>query len=110
MELIHHIDPSIAIKNGYGHKTVDSEMLGLAEEFFRSKWDSNVITFPLNKDKTEDGYDINLTVDGEIIELGSYGIRHHKSVLWAYGTGVAEPRFSSALDQLFISEERREKY
>lgn len=33
------------------------------------------------------------------IELGSYGIRQHPSVgRWIYGTGLAEPRFSYALE------------
>jgi hypothetical protein len=34
------------------------------------------------------------------IELGSYGIRQHPDVgTWLYGTGLAEPRFSIALDK-----------
>jgi hypothetical protein len=33
------------------------------------------------------------------IELGSYGIREHMKVgRWAYGTGLAEPRYSHALE------------
>lgn len=30
------------------------------------------------------------------IELGSYGYRKHKDMEWVYGTGLAEPRFSTA--------------
>lgn len=30
------------------------------------------------------------------IEVGSYGWREHEGVCWAYGTGIAEPRFSIA--------------
>jgi hypothetical protein len=41
---------------------------------------------------TEDGYD--LTYKG--IELGSYGVRQMDSHIWVYGTGLAEPRFSTA--------------
>lgn len=33
------------------------------------------------------------------VEVGSYGIREHASVgRWIYGTGIAEPRFSYALE------------
>lgn len=45
-------------------------------------------------EKTNDGYD--LMANG--IELGSYGIRMYKSHIWVYGTGVAEPRFSNAIE------------
>ena len=31
------------------------------------------------------------------IELGSYGLRRHGDLLWAYGTGLAEPRLSQAI-------------
>lgn len=31
------------------------------------------------------------------IELGSYGVRSHGEMIWAYGTGLAEPRFTTAL-------------
>ena len=49
-----------------------------------------------------------LAVDGQAfdvvsfrtgVEVGSYGIREHSSVgRWIYGTGIAEPRFSYALE------------
>lgn len=41
-------------------------------------------------------YDI-VTEDGEI-ELGSYGIRTCGFLKWIYGTGVAEPRLSKAIE------------
>lgn len=44
--------------------------------------------------RTPDGYDITL----EGIEIGSYGLRHFEEVSWVYATGLAEPRFSTALD------------
>lgn len=31
------------------------------------------------------------------MELGSYGVREWQGIRWAYGTGVAEPRLSTAL-------------
>ena len=39
-----------------------------------------------------------LSLDG--IELGSYGFRKHLDYGWVFGTGVAEPRLSIALDKL----------
>lgn len=44
--------------------------------------------------ETDIGWD--LEVNG--IEVGSYGARYHNDTgWWAYGTGLAEPRFSEAL-------------
>lgn len=40
--------------------------------------------------KTQNGYDIN----GNNIELGSYGFREHHGHKWLFATGLAEPRFS----------------
>ncbi len=45
--------------------------------------------------ETESGFDIVSPIME--IELGSYGIRRYKNYSWVYVTGVAEPRFSSAL-------------
>lgn len=49
-----------------------------------------------------DNPDIVLTMDGydiiyNGIELGSYGIRRYNDFEWIYATGIAEPRFSQAL-------------
>lgn len=41
--------------------------------------------------ETPEGQDIEF----QAIELGSYGIRKSLMVDWVYGTGVAEPRFST---------------
>ncbi len=49
---------------------------------------------------TDIGFDI---VSDNGIEIGSYGWRHAEiggaEQVWAYGTGLAEPRFSQALQQ-----------
>lgn len=45
---------------------------------------------------TSEGFDIN--VNG--IEVGSYGIREYNKFLWVYGTGLAEPRFTQALERM----------
>lgn len=42
----------------------------------------------------EDNYDIML---GNI-ELGSYSRRYHNDMVWVCGTGLAEPRFTEALE------------
>ncbi|MEQ6333306.1 hypothetical protein [Sphingobium sp. MK2] len=42
--------------------------------------------------QTDIGHD--LMADG--IEVGSYGVRSHDGKVWAYGTGLALPRFSVA--------------
>ncbi len=34
------------------------------------------------------------------IELGSYGRRHYKGLVWNYGTGLAEPRLSQVLAKI----------
>lgn len=41
---------------------------------------------------------LDLTIGG--IELGSYGVRSFEHVAWAFGTGLAEPRLSSAIKLL----------
>jgi hypothetical protein len=73
-------------------KAMLDEVVQHAATFFKS------YGIEVNVFKTEDGtsnysFDINC---GDI-ELGSYGIRNHDTLLWIYGTGVAEPRFSSTL-------------
>ena len=37
-------------------------------------------------------------VDGNKIELGSYGIRKTSYLSWVYGTGIAEPRLSQLME------------
>lgn len=47
-------------------------------------------------EKTEIGWD--LTLRGE--EIGSYGIRELAGHQWVYGTGIAEPRFTTLLERV----------
>ena len=49
----------------------------------------------LAREATTEGFD--LTLNG--IEVGSYGPRGGAGLRWACGTGVAEPRFTSALSK-----------
>jgi hypothetical protein len=59
-----------------------------------SAWNffQTLTTGHLNIVQTEIGHDIELNS----IEIGSYGWRQHRDIIWAYGTGLAEPRFSIA--------------
>jgi hypothetical protein len=45
----------------------------------------------LGVEKTEQGYDLMLRGH----EIGSYGIREYQGHHWVYGTGLAEPRFTT---------------
>ncbi len=51
-------------------------------------------------------YDISTVIGIDIelmgVEIGSYGVRSHGALTWIYGTGIAEPRFSSARRTLII--------
>lgn len=48
-------------------------------------------THHLSFERTPEGIDIHLMG----VEIGSYGHRKYKDHNWIYGTGIAEPRFSS---------------
>lgn len=41
------------------------------------------------------------------IELGSYGVRTHGHMKWAFGTGLAEPRFTHAFNWSNIQKKRQ---
>jgi hypothetical protein len=49
-------------------------------------------------DITPEGHETR-DINYKNIELGSYGYRKHEDMEWVYGTGLAEPRFSVALDK-----------
>jgi len=68
-----------------------------AMEYFKFElWCAEVTAEPLKLVDTEDGFDIEYNG----IELGSYGIRECNFLKWIYGTGVAEPRFSKAINTM----------
>lgn len=74
-----------------------NEMVQKSFQFFQQYLNPKIV------DTSTDGrfilglsFDIN---SPENIELGSYGIRHHEDIgYWIYGTGVAEPRLSYAIE------------
>jgi aspartyl-tRNA synthetase len=71
-------------------------MLYDAKTFFDQISPKEYQTSIVTTDSIAPTYDI---VDGRNgIELGSYGIRTYKSHRWIYGTGLALPRFSIALN------------
>ncbi|UTC29499.1 hypothetical protein BAMBUS_04200 [Brevundimonas phage vB_BpoS-Bambus] len=49
----------------------------------------------LSQEKTDEGRDLMLAG----IEIGSFGLRRHGDHIWTYGTGLALPRFSQALER-----------
>lgn len=80
------------------------EMLLQVSEFARQELRGTEFLIEVVETPDEDGYyhttrlhtdkscDINLNG----IEIGSYGLRQNEERYWAYGTGLAEPRFSMA--------------
>lgn len=49
-------------------------------------------------------YDIVAIVNGEELELGSYGIRQCDILKWIYGTGCAEPRLTMIINRIKLEE------
>jgi aspartyl/asparaginyl-tRNA synthetase len=63
------------------------DMIDLAQTFF-----TQMIGGVVDRLETEEGYDLEY----KGVELGSYGRRSYEGIEWVYGTGLAEPRFSTA--------------
>jgi len=63
-------------------------VLSVAKRFMEQAVDQQIDIL-----KTADGFDLML---GDV-EVGSYGIRTRRGTTWVYGTGVAEPRLSTAV-------------
>lgn len=70
------------------------EMTYLAQRFFLEVGEAPEELLKIGK--TEEGTDLVLND----IEIGSYGSREYENVSWNYGTGLAEPRFSTALERI----------
>lgn len=65
--------------------TASALMMALqAQDFFDTLGEATTLR------QTEVGFDVELNG----VELGSYGTREYGGLIWAYGTGIAEPRFS----------------
>jgi hypothetical protein len=69
------------------YERVSERLLLDAQEFMTTE--GVVVT----RESTQDGVDLYCSG----LEVGSYGSREWNGYRWAYGTGLAEPRFSTAL-------------
>ncbi len=74
------------------------DMMETAMVFFRQHVPVELLR-KLDVEITPEGYDI--TLGG--VEIGSYGYRSVNGVSWVYGTGLAEPRFSTIRGDLLKS-------
>jgi seryl-tRNA synthetase len=72
----------------FAYRFSANKMIDDAMDFFKSQIQ---FTDRLSVVETDQGSDIEYSG----IELGSYGIRTFQNIGWVYGTGLAEPRFSS---------------
>lgn len=70
------------------------EIIDAALLFFRQYFEK--VELIDNHSKTP-SYVINVKIDNNEYEIGSYGIRKTDWCEWIYGTGLAEPRFSTLL-------------
>lgn len=74
-----------------------------ALQYFKESW-GHLANFYLDTSDPNTLYDIYMQVGENKVEVGSYGIRKINStfdfedIYWAYGTGLAEPRFSRFLE------------
>jgi elongation factor P--beta-lysine ligase len=77
------------------HEAACERLIADAYDFFCGYIFKKYIT----RVETNDGFD--LEIGG--IEIGSYGVRHYQNdthdLTWVCGTGVAEPRFTTALSR-----------
>jgi hypothetical protein len=87
VELINFVEPSM--HNRYHLEELMSECIYDAYNFFIK----HISKCTIKVLQIETDYDILIND----IEVGSYGIRYHKDFAWIYGTGLAEPRFSTSL-------------
>ena len=79
----------VRCKDEHEGRFAANELLYRAKRFMQDQ-----STVPLSI--VEEGFGWDLELNG--IEVGSYGYRCADGVgFWAYGTGIAEPRFSQAL-------------
>lgn len=67
-----------------------AQIIVASQDYARS-----IPSFTLEVVPTEEGHDLML--DG--IELGSYGLRKYQNHTWVYGTGLALPRFTQAINK-----------
>lgn len=81
VELIHYCSQGLLSRIDLNDVILDAKEV--LEQFTDKK-----VKFVHLEDNTYD-----LQIEG--VEVGSYGLRHYADFNWIYGTGIAEPRFSS---------------
>lgn len=81
-----------------------NHLVTIALDFFRQYFHSSL----LERIITTEGFDIILK-GNEDYELGSYGIRSCDFLEWIYGTGCAEPRLSSLINNYGLSSKRNQE-
>jgi hypothetical protein len=73
-----------------------NDMIAQAQAGFEALLGSTPTETCTSLAKTDIGWD--LTLGGE--EIGSYGYRTFEGHQWVYGTGLAEPRFTTLVKRL----------
>lgn len=79
-----------------------STMCSNVLSFLTQRWGQ---TDEIQVKETKEGYDIEICG----IEVGSYGYRKFEDFEWIYGTGLAEPRYSMAVDQMLEGRKRKKE-
>lgn len=85
LELIHYMPPQ------FNSRHAVEDMLCQAQAGFEMLLGSAPDEARTQLVKTDIGYDLNLAGH----EIGSYGFRRFEDHYWVYGTGLAEPRFTT---------------
>ena len=88
-------------------KSDDSSLLADEISIVETTNGRNVIVSEISTDNRYKFPSYDLVYRG--IELGSYGIRRCEFLTWIYGTGVAEPRLSRALQTYGVSYQKNQK-
>lgn len=76
-------------------KTALENMMREANEYVHKYGKMAQVKPQIDTVATDIGFDI--VING--LEVGSYGVREMDDFMWVYGTGVAEPRFTQALQR-----------
>ena len=74
-------------------------LISLVQQFIRQEVGDLPLTVETQRDPKHRLNEQEDIMYGDV-ELGSYGIRHHKPHTWVYGTGCAEPRWSWTFREL----------
>lgn len=85
----YHLDVFLKLELIVVGRQVELAVLDHAVQFFRRYVGSKDA---LEVVKTDEGFDVMLNG----VEIGSYGSREINGIVYTYGTGLAEPRFSTA--------------